>query len=44
MLCHNFMHVPEMFTGLAGAILIALAIFSSFRHKKAEAIKVPAAA
>ncbi|WP_274644553.1 DUF475 domain-containing protein [Pseudomonas serbica] len=44
MLCHNFMHVPEMFTGLAGAVLIALAIFSSFRHKKAEESKAPVTA
>jgi hypothetical protein len=36
MLCHKFMHVPEIVTGLAGAVLIILAIVSSILHKKAE--------
>lgn len=45
MLTHNLLHVPEIFTGLAGAVLISLAIFSSIRHKKAqdkESAAVPA--
>lgn len=44
MLSHTFLHVPELFTGLAGAVLIGLAIFSSFRHKKAEEKGAAAAA
>jgi len=27
-------HIPEVVTGLAGAILIALSVFSSIRYKK----------
>lgn len=30
-------HIPEVVTGLAGAILIALSVFSSIRYKKAHA-------
>jgi hypothetical protein len=35
MLLSMRMHVPEIITGLTGAILIALSVFSSIRYKKA---------
>jgi hypothetical protein len=34
MYCQTLTHIPEIITGLGGAFLIALALFSSIRYNR----------
>lgn len=41
MLISMNIHVPEVITGLAGAVLIGLSVYSSIKYKQAEALSNP---
>ena len=37
MYCQTLMHIPEVITGLGGALLIGIALLSSIRFNRREA-------